>query len=208
MKNRFEVEVKRGQYAWAHHPRGGTIEGRIMKITGRGVDAYVTFENGQTASLDDVTQTLGEMQIKRDGTVKQNPLLRVKVGSPSQRPHRTDDGGESTAPTARLKSRRRKTAKAPRGVYANPSGSSALLAILVNAGNDRNGNARRGWIIVRVDGSNAEKVGFVDHGYSGTGALRMYEKERGILDPIAQVGEFPIPTATYRELKRDGVSYG
>lgn len=121
MRNRWGVEVKKGQYAWAHAPRGGMIEGRIRKIEGRGSDAFVTFESGQTASLDDVVQVLGEMKRGPGGVVKQNPLLRVKVGSPSQRPHRTDDGGESNAPTGRLKARRRKTVKAPRGVYANPT---------------------------------------------------------------------------------------
>ena len=42
------------------------------------------------------------------------------------------------------------------------------LAIKINAGNDRNGNPRRGWIIADDNGS---FINFVDEGYSGVGAL-------------------------------------
>ena len=44
------------------------------------------------------------------------------------------------------------------------------LAIKINAGNDRNGNPRRGWIIADDHG---RFVDFVDEGYSGSGALRV-----------------------------------
>jgi len=44
------------------------------------------------------------------------------------------------------------------------------LAIKINAGNDRNGNPRRGWIIADDQGS---FIDFVDEGYSGSGALKV-----------------------------------
>jgi len=43
------------------------------------------------------------------------------------------------------------------------------LAIYINAGHNRNGNPRRGWIIADDDGS---FIDFVDEGYQGTEALR------------------------------------
>jgi hypothetical protein len=42
------------------------------------------------------------------------------------------------------------------------------LAIKINAGNDKNGNPRRGWIITDDNGS---FINFVDEGYSGVVAL-------------------------------------
>jgi hypothetical protein len=43
------------------------------------------------------------------------------------------------------------------------------IAIHINAGNDRNGNPKRGWIITDSDGY---FIGFVDEGYGGTGSLQ------------------------------------
>lgn len=43
------------------------------------------------------------------------------------------------------------------------------LAVYVNAGNDTNGNPRRGWILY---GATTGQFDFVDEGYAGRGALR------------------------------------
>lgn len=48
--------------------------------------------------------------------VSPNPLTRVRIKSPPQRP-----AGNSSPPSKRLMARRKKTAKAPAGVYANPA---------------------------------------------------------------------------------------
>lgn len=48
-------------------------------------------------------------------TPADNPLMRVKIKSPPQRPK-----GTTAKPSARLVKRRKVTAKAPRGLYANP----------------------------------------------------------------------------------------
>jgi hypothetical protein len=90
----------------------------------------------------------------------------------------------------------------------NPVNRGEYLAVMVNAGNSANGNARRGWVVVRIQGGEAEKVTFVDHGYSGEGALREYARDTGKEWPMAQIGEFPISSATYKDLKKSGVSYG
>jgi hypothetical protein len=43
-----------------------------------------------------------------------------------------------------------------------------MLAIYIDAGNNSNGNPRRGWIITNQDG---EFTAFVDEGYEGKAAL-------------------------------------
>jgi hypothetical protein len=43
------------------------------------------------------------------------------------------------------------------------------IAIHINAGNDRNGNPRRGWIITEDTG---RFVDFIDEGHQGTSALQ------------------------------------
>jgi hypothetical protein len=72
MRNRFGIEIKKGFYVYAHHPRGGTIEGRVEKIE-RGAGGRITLDSGYSIAPDDVTQTLGPMTVGRGGVVKQNP---------------------------------------------------------------------------------------------------------------------------------------
>ncbi len=43
-----------------------------------------------------------------------------------------------------------------------------VFAVKINAGNDRNGNPRRGWLVYTRDGVS---LGFADEGYSGRQAL-------------------------------------
>lgn len=119
--NRWGVEVKRGYYAWAHHPRGGNIEGRIARVVRERGGSYVVFESGQTATLDDVYQVLPPLRRARGGVVKANPLSRVAIDSPSQRERVTERGTTTKRPSARLIERRIKTASTThKGVYANP----------------------------------------------------------------------------------------
>lgn len=112
-RNRTGIVIKRGNWVQGRDIYGQMIEGVIMRVTGRGVDAYVTLTDGRTLAADDVTQTLGPMTVDPSGVVRQNPLTRVKRNSPSM--------ATGEAPSARLKKRRAKTAKAPAGYYANPS---------------------------------------------------------------------------------------
>ncbi len=117
MRNRWGIEIKRGHWVMAHKARGGVTEGRVSRIerTGEFARAYgprVILDTVESVGLDDGSQTLVPMKVDRDGTVIQNPLTRVKVGSKSQR--------TKTAPTKRLKARRRVTEKAPAGFYGNP----------------------------------------------------------------------------------------
>ena len=116
MINRWGVDVKKGHWVRYQKPRGGMDEGRVSSVkreAGRGV--VVTLDSGATCALDDVALSLGPMSLGSDGVVTQNPLVRVKVGSPPQRPK-----GKRGPPSKRLKARRIATEKAPRGVYANP----------------------------------------------------------------------------------------
>jgi len=73
--NRFGVDVKRGAWVIASHPRGGDVSGRVVSIKredGRGT--VVKLDSGFTVALDDVQSALGRMTVGRDGTVKQNPI--------------------------------------------------------------------------------------------------------------------------------------
>lgn len=67
-----------------------------------------------------------------------------------------------------------------------------MLAIKINAGNDRNGNPRRGWIICNESG---EFVDFVDEGYAGNGALRTSSYSSAT--PTTQ--ELEVAPSVYRE---------
>lgn len=118
MRNRWGIDVKRGHFVRYSKPRGGQSEGRVSAIDrtsemARAYGARVLLEGGGSCGIDDVSMSLGPMTIGRDGSVKQNPLSRVKVGSPSQL--------GKAPPSARLRKRRRVTVKAPQGYYANPT---------------------------------------------------------------------------------------
>lgn len=67
---------------------------------------------------------------------------------------------------------------------------TATRTMKINAGNDRNGNPRRGWLLYDDAGVT---VGFVDEGYSGTGELRRDAPE------AKELGEIPTTPKFYRE---------
>lgn len=73
------------------------------------------------------------------------------------------------------------------------------LAQKVNAGNDRNGNPRRGWLVYDIDGSFA---GFHDEGYEGLHGLKRRVASGTTVVELAVV--LPITLAAYKDLlKRD-----
>lgn len=78
------------------------------------------------------------------------------------------------------------------------------LAIHLNAGNDRNGNPRRLYLIVQLKKVNknnwAEVIDAIDENYSGHGAV----KQAGY-DDTPVIGRFDTTPAEYRDLlKRYG----
>ena len=66
-----------------------------------------------------------------------------------------------------------------------------VLAFGIDAGNDRNGNPRRGWFIYSRSG---DYLGFVDEGYSGWGALR-----RHFPNAIELANRFPTTPRAYKD---------
>lgn len=134
--------------------------------------------------------------VKQVGSMarKSNPLTRVKVKSPPQRPK-----GSTAAPSKRLVKRRKATQRAPEGYYANPKPRAVFFGVKVNAGNDRNGNSRRGvFVFETIDDVEARPVGFVAEDFGG---------RRSILDTygnIPVVGEFDISPAQYTAAKKQG----
>ena len=72
------------------------------------------------------------------------------------------------------------------------------IAIHINAGRNRNGNPKRGWIIVNEEG---EFIDFVDEGYQGTGALQT--SAFGAAKPTPTIDVVP---SVYRDAMRQ--AYG
>lgn len=55
MKNRWNIDIKRGMSVTAHHPRSGTIDGTIVKLEKEGVYGWVaSLDSGYTVSIDDI----------------------------------------------------------------------------------------------------------------------------------------------------------
>lgn len=73
-----------------------------------------------------------------------------------------------------------------------------LSAIKINALNDRNGNPRRGWVILNTAEGYTAVVDFCDEGYNGTAAVT----EKGYPRSLADAPEFIVPAAEYRQLLR------
>lgn len=133
MRNRWGVEIKRGYYAWANWGNKNTpVEGTITEIdkTSDYAKAYgpgvkLEFPGGSIiVSPDAISQVLPPMRVLKGGIVKANPLSRVKLNSPAQRPA---GAGKVPAKGSRLYKRRQKTKKAEPGVYANPRKLPALV---------------------------------------------------------------------------------
>ncbi len=79
--------------------------------------------------------------------------------------------------------------------------SKKAYCIHINAGNDRNGNPRRGWLCYSKDG---EFFGFVVEGYSGFGALQAV-----FSGPIVElVTNIPVQPAYYADARRLAIYHG
>ena len=73
-----------------------------------------------------------------------------------------------------------------------------VYAIYVDAGNDTNGNPRRGWVLNDKEG---KYLGFLDEEYNGYSILR-----RAIPNVVDLGGGYGISVTKYRELKKDDIS--
>lgn len=88
--------------------------GRVSGGLWRDLGKAKTAAQGKKLAAD-FLENLSSESASYSSLVKQNPLTRVKVMSPPQRP-----AGTRAKPSPDLVKRRRKTAKAPEGFYANP----------------------------------------------------------------------------------------
>lgn len=73
-----------------------------------------------------------------------------------------------------------------------------MLAIYINAGNDRNGNPRRGWLI--SDGDGGPFRDFVDEGYQGREPLRK------LYGDVPTTSQIEVSPSVYRDAYRQ--AYG
>lgn len=97
--------------------------GRVSGGLWRNIGTAKTALQGKKLAAD-FLETLASESSAYSSAIKQNPLVRVKVMSPPQRP-----AGNKGKPSKRLVKRRKVTAKAPRGVYANPASPAKLKAV-------------------------------------------------------------------------------
>jgi len=74
-----------------------------------------------------------------------------------------------------------------------------VYAFGVDAGNDANGNPRRGWFIYAPDGT---WLGFLDEEYWGTSILR-----RAFPGAVELANRVPTTPGTYRDLKREAPEF-
>jgi len=75
-----------------------------------------------------------------------------------------------------------------------------VLAVKINAGNNSNGNPRRGWFVYDREGY---FQGFVDDGYAGYGGLRK------LFPNVIEVGTtIPTTPTAYREAMKKRVPGG
>ncbi len=70
-----------------------------------------------------------------------------------------------------------------------------MVAIKINAGNDKNGNGRRGWIVYAQDG---DLIDFVRD--DGTGEWGLYKRYPEV---VALEGTIPVTPGFFRERLRD-----
>lgn len=74
-----------------------------------------------------------------------------------------------------------------------------LTAVKINAGNDRNGNPRRGWIILSTDDNGYPGiVDFCDEGYEGSAAVT----GKGYSRKLADAPELAVTPGEYRDLMK------
>lgn len=75
MLNRFCIDVRRGQKVTAHHPRGGTISGRIVRMyTQPGYGKRIDLNTGHSASIDYVFKV-------HEGMDAMDEALRAVIGT-------------------------------------------------------------------------------------------------------------------------------
>lgn len=81
----------------------------------------------------------------------------------------------------------------------NPRAARNLFAVKLNAGNDRNGNSRRGYLVHEIiDYADVRHLGFVTEDGIGIKALTMAYGD------VPTTGEFDISAKQYADLKRQG----
>lgn len=130
--------------------------------------------------------TLDEAEAQALALIKKYPRLPVRIT--------IHEGGPMKNPTPK---------RAPRTVAllarkSNPAGG-VLFAIKVNAGNDRSGDPRRGWVVEEIiDGADIRHIGFVDEEYGGARSLREAYGD------LPTTGEFDISPKDYAHFKKMG----
>jgi hypothetical protein len=72
-----------------------------------------------------------------------------------------------------------------------------LSSVKINAGNDSNGNPRRGWVILSTREGYTAVIDFCDEGYLGAATVT----EKGYTRSLAEAPEFQVPVFEYRQMR-------
>lgn len=122
---------------------------------------------------------------------------QVKIKGKPNATYFTDDKADALSTAQAMRNEEARFA----GLKSNPVKESRFIApgtmlkLRVDAGNDRNGNPRRGWIIWDSRGGD---VGFIDEGYTGPQIVAKTFPDRSFRD----LGELGITPAVYRMLNK------
>lgn len=132
MRNRWGIEVRKGDFVTYQGTRGGAHTGVVASFdkTSAFAKAYgvqVKYDDGASSGIDDISRNDGRFEESAPGLLQRgNPAKRKAKRTASRRkavPGEFQSPSQATglAPTPRLVRRRKETAYAPPGIYANPS---------------------------------------------------------------------------------------
>lgn len=135
MRNRWGIEIRKGDFVTYQGARGGARTGVVASFdkTSAFAKAYgvqVNYDDGGSSGIDDVSRNDGKFEETAPGLLQRgNPAKRKTKKTKRAAPRRKAVPGEfhspsqatGLAPSPRLVRRRKETAYAPPGIYANPS---------------------------------------------------------------------------------------
>lgn len=134
MRNRWGIDVRKGDFVAYQQTRGGARTGVVASFdkTSAFAKAYgvqVRYDDGSSSGIDDISRNDGKFEKTAPGLLQHgNPAKRKKARAKHAArrkavPGKFNSPSQATGlpPSPRLVRRRKETAYAPPGIYANPS---------------------------------------------------------------------------------------
>lgn len=134
MRNRWGIDVRRGDFVTYQPTRGKPRTGVVASFdkTSAFAKAYgvqVSFDDGGSCGIDDISRNDGKFSETMPGLLQRGNPAKRRAKAKTTRARRTAVAGKFNSPSlatglppsSRLVKRRKETAHAPPGIYANPS---------------------------------------------------------------------------------------